>query len=56
MFEMDLHCSFGHLKHKLWAKERSGVKLLVMGLQSRGTPNLGDFETPIEESWDKKSI
>jgi hypothetical protein len=23
------HCSFGHLKHKLWPKEGSGVKLAV---------------------------
>jgi hypothetical protein len=27
MSQMGLHCSFGHLKHKLWAKERSGTKL-----------------------------
>jgi hypothetical protein len=26
---MGSHCSFGHLKHKLWAKERSGVKLPI---------------------------
>jgi hypothetical protein len=26
---MGLHCSFGHLKHKLWAKEMPGVKLVV---------------------------
>jgi hypothetical protein len=29
MSEMILHDSFGHLKHKLWPKERSGVKLAV---------------------------
>jgi hypothetical protein len=29
MPKMGSHCSFGHLKHKLWAKERSGVKLAV---------------------------
>jgi hypothetical protein len=29
MFEMGLHNSFGHVKHKLWSKERSGVKLAV---------------------------
>jgi hypothetical protein len=23
------HCSFGHLKHKLWPKERPGVKLTI---------------------------
>ncbi len=26
---MGSHCPFGHLKHKLWPKERSGVKLAV---------------------------
>jgi hypothetical protein len=26
---MGSHCSFGHLKHKLWRKEGSGVKLAV---------------------------
>jgi hypothetical protein len=26
---MGSHCSFGHLKHKLWAKEGPGVKLAV---------------------------
>ncbi len=29
MFKMGLHDPFGHLKHKLWPKERSGVKLVV---------------------------
>jgi hypothetical protein len=29
MSKMGLHCSFGHLKHKLWPKEGSRVKLLV---------------------------
>jgi hypothetical protein len=29
MSEMGSNCSFGHLKHKLWSKERSGVKLAV---------------------------
>jgi len=29
MFKMGSHCSFGHLKHKLWPKERPGVKLSV---------------------------
>jgi hypothetical protein len=93
MSKMGSHCSFGHLKHKLWPKEGSGIKLAVwlptkksrestrftclqttcdillessrqglqlcfrlhlhprsirkvMGLQSRGSPNLGDFGTP----------
>ncbi len=29
MSKMGSNCSFGHLKHKLWAKERPGVKLAV---------------------------
>jgi hypothetical protein len=29
MSKMGLHCSFGHLKHKLWAKDGSGVNLSV---------------------------
>jgi hypothetical protein len=27
MFKIGLHCSFGHLKHKLRPKERPGVKI-----------------------------
>jgi hypothetical protein len=26
---MALHCPFGHLKHKLWSKEKSGIKLTI---------------------------
>ncbi len=29
MSKMGSHCSFGHLKHKLWPKEGQGVKLPV---------------------------
>ncbi len=29
MSKMSSHCPFGHLKHKLWPKKRSGVKLVV---------------------------
>jgi hypothetical protein len=29
MFTMGLHEPFGHLQHKLWQKERSGVKLTI---------------------------
>jgi hypothetical protein len=29
MFKMTSHESFGHLQHKLWSKERLGVKLAV---------------------------
>jgi hypothetical protein len=29
MSKMGSYCPFGHLKHKLWPKERSGVKLAI---------------------------
>jgi hypothetical protein len=29
MFKMGSHCPFWNLKHKLWSKERLGVKLIV---------------------------
>jgi hypothetical protein len=29
MSKMGSYCSFGHLKHKLWPKEGSGVKLAI---------------------------
>jgi hypothetical protein len=29
MFKMGSHCPFKHLKHKLWSKDRSGVKLAI---------------------------
>jgi len=31
MSKMGSHCSFGHIKHKLWPKERPGVKLSIFG-------------------------
>jgi hypothetical protein len=96
MSKMNSHYPFGHLKHKLWPKERPGVKLAiwllttkswespqfpcvqvacniflknswwrlqlcfgphfnwrsahkVMGLQSYGSPNFGNFGTPTWE-------
>jgi hypothetical protein len=30
MSKMGLHEPFGHLQHKLWQKERLGVKLTVL--------------------------
>jgi hypothetical protein len=35
MSKMGSHGSFGHLKHKLWPKERSGVKLAVWLLTTK---------------------
>jgi hypothetical protein len=41
---MGSHCSFGHLKHKLWAKEGPGVKLAVdsrpLKVGNRGLPEI----------------
>jgi hypothetical protein len=41
MSKMGSHRSFGHLKHKLWAKERPGVKLAIdsdlLGCRQRAT-------------------
>jgi len=30
MSEMGLYDLFGHLKHKLWSKERSGIALISL--------------------------
>jgi hypothetical protein len=35
MSKMGSHDSFGHLKHKLWPKERSGVKLAIWLLTTK---------------------
>ncbi len=35
MFKMGSHCSFGHLKHKLWPKEGPGVKLPIWFLTKK---------------------
>ncbi len=29
MFKMGLHEPFGHMKHKLWPKERLGIKFTI---------------------------
>jgi hypothetical protein len=53
-------CSWKDLDkgYKLWFRphlhQRSAHK--VMRLQSRGNPSIGNFGTPIWESWDKKSF
>jgi hypothetical protein len=35
MSKMDSHCPFGHLKHKLWSKERPRIKLEVWLLTTK---------------------
>jgi hypothetical protein len=57
MFKMGSHDPFGHLKHKLWPKERLGVKLIVWLLTTKNQ-KLTRFicvqvacDTPLESSW-----
>jgi hypothetical protein len=38
MSKMGFHCSFGYLKHKIWAKERPGVKLAIGNWQFDSRP------------------
>jgi hypothetical protein len=54
---MGSHCSFGHLKHKLWPKEKSGIKLVVW-LQTTKSQESTQFpwvqatcDIPLESSW-----
>jgi hypothetical protein len=39
MFKIGLHCSFRHLKHKLWPKEGPGVKLATGSQTANLTPD-----------------
>jgi hypothetical protein len=54
---MGLHDSFGHLKHKLWPKERPGVKLAVWLpiIKSRESTELPYVQVtchiPLKSSW-----
>jgi hypothetical protein len=56
MSKMALHEPFGHMQHKLWAKKRSGVKLVVW-LPTTKSRELTQFrcvqeqcDTPLERS------
>jgi hypothetical protein len=57
MSKMGSHDPFEHLKHKLWPKERSGVKLAVWlpttkSLESTWFPFVQvACDTPLESSW-----
>jgi hypothetical protein len=48
MFKMGSHCSFGHLKHKLWPKEGSGVEL--SGVRQFWLPTTKSQES-IQNTW-----
>jgi hypothetical protein len=41
MFKMGSHDPFGHLKHKLWPKEGSGVKSPISGISGLPLGSLG---------------
>jgi len=57
MSKMGLHCLFKHLKHKLWPKERLGVKLPIWlpTRKSQESTLFTCFQTtchiPLESSW-----
>jgi hypothetical protein len=54
---MDSHEPFGHLQHKLWLKERSGVKLVVWLSTTKSQESTRSrcvqvkCNTPLESSW-----
>jgi hypothetical protein len=55
--KLNLHCPFGHLKHKLWPKERSGIKLTVwlLTIKSQESTQFPYVQAmcniPLESSW-----
>jgi hypothetical protein len=60
--KMGLHRPFGHLKHKLWPKERPGVKLAVW-LPTTKTQESTQFpsmqvacDIPLESSWQGQKL
>jgi hypothetical protein len=54
--KMGLHEPFGHLQHKLWQKERSGIKLAVWLPTTKSRESIrprcvqGECDTPLESS------
>jgi hypothetical protein len=62
MSKMASHEPFGHLQHKLWSKERSGVKMAVWlpttksreSTQSRYVQV--ECDTPLEKSWGELQV
>jgi hypothetical protein len=62
MSKMGSHCPFGHLKHKLWPKERPGVKLAIWlsTTKSRESTRLpcvqGTCDIPLESSWQRLQL
>jgi hypothetical protein len=62
MSKMSLHGPFGHLQHKLGAKERSGVKLAIWFPTSKSRESTrpwcaqGECDTPLESSQGKLQV
>jgi hypothetical protein len=62
MSKMGLHEPFGHLQHKLWQKERPGVKLPIWLPTTRSQeltwPQCvqGECDTLLESSWRKLQV
>jgi hypothetical protein len=62
MFEMSSHCSFGHLKHKLWPKERLRIRLPVWlpTIKSQESTQYTCLHRvcniPFESSWQKLQL
>ncbi len=53
MYKMGFHEPFGHFKHKLWPKERLGVKLPIWlpTIKSRESPPISLCEWPATYHW-----
>jgi hypothetical protein len=62
MSKMGSHCSFGHLKHKLWPKEGPGVELpfWLLTRKSRESTRNSWLQTtchiPLESSWQELQL
>jgi hypothetical protein len=59
---MALHEPFGHLQHKLWSKERHGIKLTIWlpTIKSRESSRCRcvqvECDTPLESSWGELQV
>jgi hypothetical protein len=62
MSKMGSHDPFGHMQHKLWQKERSGVKLAVWLLTTKSQESTRPrcvqvvCDTPLENSWQELQV
>jgi hypothetical protein len=62
MSKMGSHDPFGHLKHKLWPKERLGVKLIVWPLTTKSWESTifpcvqVTCNIPLESSWQRLQL